>query len=255
MGFRSFAGWLAAAALGAGALVAPQTARADVTVAEGTHPVTAKGKGIAGGILLGAEIVMIPVGAAGVDKWYAYLIGGLLGGAAGGVGGYFVETKATVAEPSLYMLAGGLALVIPTVVVTMNATSYKPEVEEGETASDQTEENAPEVSPDGEPAGPGVGPQPMPPGTTPPVGPAAPGPATPGAPTPQSHLRKKAKKHHARAYIPPSPLGFDFSGRGVAVRPGMLAPEVKALYSAKEIAQFGVTQGTEVAFPVLSGRF
>src|SRR5438270_12712780 len=101
------------AALGlAAALSWPAQAHAQAT---GGSPVTPTGKGIAGGILLGAEIVMIPEGAAGVDKWWAYLLGGVLGGAAGGVGGYFVETKVkaadgtAIAEPSLYMLAGGMA--------------------------------------------------------------------------------------------------------------------------------------------------
>src|SRR5436190_17232993 len=111
--------------------------------AKADGPVTPTGKGIAGGTLLGAEVVMIPLGIAGVDKWWAYLLGGGLGAAGGAVGGYFVETKVkssdgqAVAEPSLHMLAGGLALVIPTVVLTLNATSYKPEVEEGETSSDE----------------------------------------------------------------------------------------------------------------------
>src|SRR5689334_17997200 len=87
--------------------------------------VTAIGKGMVGGGLLGAEVVCITIGAIGVNRAWPYLVFGTVGAAGGVVGGFFVE-KASVAEPSLYMLAGGLALVIPTLIVTLNATKYKP---------------------------------------------------------------------------------------------------------------------------------
>ena len=88
--------------------------------------------------MLGAEVPMITMGIIGVEEWWAYLLGGGLGAVGGGVGGYFVEDTGE-AEPALYMLAGGMALVIPALVLTLNATSYKPgdDDEEGEIPSDE----------------------------------------------------------------------------------------------------------------------
>ncbi len=226
-------------------------------------PVTPTGKGIAGGTLLGAEVVMIPIGIAGVDKWWAYLLGGGLGAAGGAVGGYFVETKATsngqpLAEPSLYMLAGGLALIIPTVVLTLNATAYKPEVEEGEVSSDEPGGDAAPgggelPQPEGVPGEPGVGPQPTPPGQPPAV---SPGTVSPGMQPPAPGGGGGAKNHkHRRPYLPPALLGIDLIGNQVALRPGIPAVDVKPLYSSKELSQYGVAQSTEVSFPMVSGRF
>src|SRR5262245_58322271 len=83
-----------AAVLGGG----PQEAKA---APPESPAVTAIGKGMVGGGLLGAEIVCITIGAFGVNKAWPYLVFGTVGAAGGVVGGYFVE-KASVAEPSLY---------------------------------------------------------------------------------------------------------------------------------------------------------
>jgi hypothetical protein len=216
------------------------------------EPATATGKGVAGGIMLGAEVVMMPLGIAGVDKWWAYALGGGLGAAAGGVGGYFVETKVAAAEPSFFLLAGGMALVIPTVVVALNATAYKPDVEEGETAS---EEVGAEVTGTGT-----DGPSEAPVGAPPQPGGAAPAPAVqplPGVqPTalPQAKANVKKKQRKPR-YLPPSLLGFDFTGHELVVRPGVPAVDIRRTYSEREVAQYGVAQGTSVTFPALTGRF
>jgi hypothetical protein len=93
------------------------------------------GKGIAGGTLLGAEVALITTAAIGAKSWWPYVLFGAVGAGGGAVGGYFVE-QVEPAEPSLYMLAGGMALVVPTIVAVLNATAYDPtedeEVEEGE---------------------------------------------------------------------------------------------------------------------------
>lgn len=88
--------------------------------------VSATGKGIAGGALLGAELVLITEAIIEVDEWWPYVVFGVAGAGAGAVGGYFVE-QVDVAEPSLYMLAGGMALIVPTVVAVLNATAYDPD--------------------------------------------------------------------------------------------------------------------------------
>ena len=117
-----------AAVAGAALLAAPSEARAD-------GPVSPTGKGIVGGALLGGEIVTMPMGIAGLKPWWPYLVFGGLGSVGGAIGGWGVEratagttsaagtTTGATAEPALYMLAGGLALLIPTLVVSLNATT------------------------------------------------------------------------------------------------------------------------------------
>lgn len=115
--------WAVAGAVAASTfLAAPEASAQDVSPT---------GKGIAGGAMLGAEVVVITTGLIGVKSWWPYVVFGAVGAGGGAVGGYFVE-QAGPAEPSLFMLAGGMALIIPTVVVALNATAYDPtEDEEG----------------------------------------------------------------------------------------------------------------------------
>jgi hypothetical protein len=149
----------------------------------------------------------------------------------GGVGGYFLEkaTKGTTnadgsvtgrtAEPALYMLAGGMALLIPALVLTLNATAYKPP--EGDRADPSSSE----------------------PSKAPPK--AAPGPVG------ELH---KAKQRREYAAIPHVPLSFFDVYKG-KVALGLPALEVRPLYSQEEIAQYRVTQGTEVRIPVFKAMF
>lgn len=96
------------------------------------EPVAADGKGIAGGALLGAEIVVMGEAALGIDAPWLYLVGVGVGGGGGALGGYYVERNA---NPSLClaMLVAGTALVIPTALVYASAVAYEPppEVEPG----------------------------------------------------------------------------------------------------------------------------
>ena len=130
---RRWTGPVAAALVAATAVLAPAPARAE-------GPVDATGKGITGGAFLGAETVMIVTAAIGAKSWWPYVVFGAVGAGGGAVGGYFVE-QASVAEPSLYMLAGGMALIVPTLVAVLNATAYDPvddEDEGGDAPSDGT---------------------------------------------------------------------------------------------------------------------
>lgn len=132
----------------------------------------------------------------------------------------------------MYMLAGGLALVIPAVVLTLDATRFRPE--EGVT-EDKT--------PQGPPAEPGV------PGgsvggsagatTSGPPAPPTPPPAPPPvvAPPPQSlfDVRLLDKR--------------DF-------RLGLPLPSVVPMFTAAETKQYGLTRNdAEVKMPVLHVAF
>jgi hypothetical protein len=215
------AGWLAAAAVAAAITLAPSSARAQQ--AENDNRVSARGKGIAGGILLGAEVVMIPIGIAGVKAWWPYVLFGAVGAGGGAVGGYFVEQvaeggdKTGPAEPSLYMLAGGAALIIPTLVVILNATAYDPEEEtqKGEESSD-----------DGE-----------------------------GSGTPTVESPDDAETTGARSRLPMALFGFSTDYRHSELSMGIPAVQVGPLHTQTEMATYGVEPGTLVNVPIVHGSF
>jgi hypothetical protein len=202
---------LAAACLcGVATLACPKAARAE--------SVSPDGKGIVGGGLLGAEIVTIAEGIAGVRPGWAYAVGAVLGAGAGATGGFFIE-RASFSDDGrvpTYMLAGGLALIIPALVISLNATRYIPE-------QHATEDRAP-TAPAAEPGTPGGS------VVAPPPAEAAPPPATPPpAPPPQSL--------------------FDLHEG--SFRMGVPVPEVRPIFSLAEQRQFGMQAQSELRMPVL----
>lgn len=228
-----------AAACGA-LTIAPSEASAQE--AADTGAVSGTAKGIVGGALLGAEVVMIPMGAAGLKPWWPYLVFGAVGAAGGAVGGWAVEQADPPAEAPLYMLAGGLALVIPTIVLTLNAT-LKDDFEE---PADATVTTPPTEG--GDPAlqaPPADGTQPAP-GTAPPAGDG----------TTTIKIDSNAKKHLRRPRTgkakPPTSL-LDFTT--TELRLGVPVVQVRNMYTQEEIAKFGVEQRTELNFPVVGLSF
>jgi len=119
---------LTAGALGALVFLSSEDASAQAVP---VTPVSPDAKGTVGGALLGGEIVITVIGAAGVRAWWPYLVFGGLGSVAGGVGGWALETDPAAlgtrsAELSVGLLAGGLVLLIPSIVVMVNALSQPP---------------------------------------------------------------------------------------------------------------------------------
>jgi hypothetical protein len=229
-----------AAIFGASILVAPiREARAD--------NVSPTGKGITGGILLGAEAVTIVESLAGVRPGWAYGVGALAGGAAGGVGGYFVEHGSTDGRAPMYMLAGGLALVIPAIVLTLNATRYMPE--EGAT------EDAVPTAPPAEPGAPAGGTGTPSPDLSAPVPPSPPAPATEPAVPPAAPPQTRFVPNHAAKSreLALRPSLFDVREGGF--RLGVPVPDVLAVCSVAEQRQYGMRSETELRLPVLHVTF
>src|SRR5687768_7266943 len=135
------------------ALLAPSA------LATGVDEASPTGKGITGGALLGAEAVMLVEAALDVKPAWAYIVGGLAGGVAGGVGGWVVEDGGS-ARASMFLLAGGMALVIPTTVAVLATTAYRP-------PPDYVQDKAPTDEPVAEPPQPSGAPPGA--GTTPPA--------------------------------------------------------------------------------------
>jgi hypothetical protein len=217
--------------------------------------VSTTGKGIVGGTLLGAEIVLATEAAFKVKPAWAYVVGGLGGGAAGGIGGYFIEQEANP-KTTMLMLAGGMALVIPTTVAVLSATAYEP-------PASYTQDRAPTDEPVAEPPQPSGAPTPPPaPASTSPSGnevtapaPAVPPPAaSPSAPT-SSRPKRNSNAHRTLPLdyhlSPPALIGVS----SAALTLGVPAVEVRNVYSRNELALYGVTQATELRVPVLSVLF
>ncbi len=200
--------------------------------------VSPDGKGIVGGALLGAEVVTIVEAIAGARPAWAYIVGGVVGAAGGGIGGHFIENGSSDGKVPMYMLAGGLALIIPAVVLTLNATRFQPE--EGAT------EDAVPTGPAAEPGAvggsvvnaPNVPPPPnavpqVAPAGTPPLPPPA---AAPPAPTP-----------------PPQSL---FDVHEGSFRMGIPVPDVRPVFSLAEQRQYGLLHAeTELRMPMLHMTF
>jgi MFS family permease len=232
---------LAAAVLGALALMAPsREARAD--------NVSPDGKGVVGGALLGAGAVTIVESLVGVRAGWAYAVGALAGAGGGGVGGYFVEKGSTDGKAPMYMLAGGLAIIIPALVLTLNATRYMPE--EG-----ATEDRTP-IEPAAEPGVPGgsvtggttdVAPPPPPP-TAPPAGqpPASPPPATPAKPPQSSRVKAPPSGGVAASLV-------DVYTGGLRV--GVPVPDVYRTFTPEQQRQYGMRDVAELRLPVLHVTF
>jgi len=231
---RPFA-FFSALALAAAISFAPARAQA-----QDTSPVNPTGKGIAGGAMLGGELVMIVEAIIGVDDWWPYVVFGAVGAGGGAVGGYFVEqagkgSDPPVAEPALYMLAGGMALIVPTVVAVLNATAYDPSGEADEEGDKPASAEPAGAEPAGaEPAG---------------AGPAGEGPAVPG-------VEGKAElTTGSRGRLPLALLGVNVGPRGAQWRAGLPAVQIGPRFTPREMATYGLEQATEVNVPLVRGSF
>jgi hypothetical protein len=186
--------------------------------------VSPDGKGIVGGGLLGAELVTIVEGIADVRSGWAYGIGAIVGAGGGAVGGYFVEQQSSDGKVPTYLLAGGLALIIPAIVLTLNGTRYRPQ--EG-----ATDDNVPASGPVANPGAPGaIGPQaPAPPAASPPTSSSAP----------------------SDVMMPLSLVDV----RSGALRVGVPAVDVRPVFSATDLRQYGMHAQTEFRMPMLRVAF
>jgi len=210
--------------------------------------VSPSGKGIVGGALLGGEIVIFTEAIIGVRSGTAYALGAGGGAVAGGVGGYFIEQAVSDGRVPAYLLAGGLALIIPALVITLDQTRYLPT--EG-AREDKPVTNLPASDP-GKPGGSAVI------GAEPAAAPPAANPATP-ATTPGGTTPAPAPAQgggtRAPVRAPMSLINFQGSGtRQLSV--GVPVPEVRPVFTAQQKKALGVeNSGNEVRIPVVNVTF
>jgi len=228
---------LAPIAVAVGLAAMPHTALADGSVSP-------KGKGIVGGALLGAEVVTMPMGIAGLKPWWPYVVFGSVGAAGGAVGGWAIESQINkVASPTptnpggpppeatVGMLAVGLALVIPTLVVDLNATTKHDQPNEPSATPTTEEQNKKpdETNPGGKP----------PDSTS----------VTVKTSDARKHLQRPVHTSEHRA------SGAFLGVADGSIQLGVPAIQVAPMYTPVEQSIYGVEQRTEVKIPVFSAAF
>lgn len=211
--------------------------------------VTPTAKGIIGCALLGAETVTLIQAAAGARPRWAYIVFPLLGAAAGGVGGYFLEdaaaggTDTALTAVSVGSLVLGLGLVVPSVIAYVSATNYHPETDQP--AEDAAPANGPIDESSGPPAEGGAAPATTGGGG----GTTAPAPAASGA---QSSLHLRRSRMVAAPALRPTGL-VDFARGSMSL--SVPAISVQNSVSLQEMRQYGMGGQSELRVPVLSGSF
>lgn len=211
------------------ALVALSSSGASAQEAAGTaDPVSGDGKGIVGGALLGAELVTITMGIAGVEDGWPYFVFGGLGAVGGAFAGWGVESADPPAEAPLFMLAGGLTLIVPALVISLNATSADDPIEEADFPDE----------PAADPPAPSGG-----------------GSINIDAQTRRTAPTRKAPIARRTTVAPAAPRLTAVDVRKGDLALGLPAVQVAPLYTSQEIARYGVSQGTEVQVPVLGATF
>ena len=225
------------AAFACGAL----TAHAPEARAEGVSPTV---KGAIGGGMLGFEVVAMPMGIAGVRAPWAYAVFPVLGAVGGVIGGYFMDKAYNDAGPqtqaygSAFLLAGGMVLLIPTVVVMLNATRWRP-------AEEATEDRPAKDYPLADPGKAG--------GSVITGGGTTGGTTTTPTPAPAPTDPKPAGGGGGGA--PPSvPLSLiDVQGGSFSF--GIPVPELRTDYTLREVKDYGVKQTSMVHLPLLKLAF
>lgn len=235
--------------------LAPLRAHADATT-----EVSTTGKGVVGGALLGAEVVLAAEAAFKVQPTWAYVVGGVGGAAAGGVGGYFIEQNASP-KLTMLLLAGGMALAIPTTVAVLSATAYEPPSSYTQDRAPVDEPVAEPPQPVGAPAAPFTTPSgnemTAPPAAAPVIIPPPAAPTAPGAsPTPSGSLHRRStlarrSMPQLNHLSPPALIGVSSD----ALTLGVPAIELRDVYTRQEVAMFGVSQTAELRVPVLNFLF
>lgn len=202
-----------AAALIIGSATFTQNAQAQTMLNE----VESVPKGAVGLGLIGAELGFAIPALAGLHETWAFIVFPLALGAGGAIGGYFAFDEPNSPEAGVAMLAIGVALIIPTLVLTLAMTSYDPGDEPDQEEGGAYEEEFGDGEADGEAA-------------------------------PEETARRQA---HERAVAGAGLLHVgsrqvSLGVPGVSVRPSLTAEEVR---------RYGGQQNTELHVPVVSGAF
>jgi hypothetical protein len=115
------------AALVTGSALAPAKAHAQDPMEPTAEQVDASPKGLIGLGLIGAELGLTIPALAGLDETWSLIVFPAVGFAGGAVAGHYLIDQNDKEKVAVAMLMTGLALVIPSIVITVAATAYDPE--------------------------------------------------------------------------------------------------------------------------------
>ncbi|QQR89657.1 MAG: hypothetical protein IPJ88_15895 [Myxococcales bacterium] len=105
------------------------TALASSASAQNVDPVNADFEGKVGGGLLGAELGLAVVSVFGVKDAWPYLIAAGVGATGGAIAGQFLIDNNNSVEAGIGVMAAGMALAIPAIVLAVSSAAYDPEDE------------------------------------------------------------------------------------------------------------------------------
>ncbi|MBX3249623.1 MAG: hypothetical protein KF901_20770 [Myxococcales bacterium] len=122
------------------ALVAT-SATPSTAAAQATEPrqIDASPKGLIGLGLIGAELGLTIPALAGLRETWSLIVFPVVGGAGGALAGHFLLDNNGHVNASVAMLTVGLALIVPSVVLTLWATRYRPPEDGVERSNDDME--------------------------------------------------------------------------------------------------------------------
>ena len=139
-------GWVIAlsAALVMTNAAAPERVAAQPMMETGEQ-IDASPKGLIGLGLVGAELGFVVPALAGLDDAWAFVVFPVVGAAGGAIAGHFLIDNNDNEKAAVAMLSVGLALVVPSLVITLASTAYDPEDDEDaiESGVDGEGEDAP----------------------------------------------------------------------------------------------------------------
>lgn len=174
-------------------------------------------KGAIGLGMIGAEIGFVLPAVIGLHEAWAFIVFPLALGAGGAVGGYFAFDEPNSPEAGVAMLAAGIALIIPALVLTLALTTYDPG---GEDEAEAPEEG--DYSEEFDEGG-------------------------------QSPPAEESAGRRARERLVAGGGLIHVGTRDVSL--GVPALTVRPSLSAREASLYGDSQSAEVHVPVVSGAF
>jgi hypothetical protein len=242
-------------AFAAALFIAVPAAMPEMASAQAAPPpnqITTGFKGVIGLGLFGAELGFAIPALAGLDETWAFIVFPIAGAGIGATVGYFALETGTeeLAEVNVAVLAIGMALIIPTMVITLSATAYDPDDEEA-VEQEGDDEAGPVQAEDYEVGGGasgGAGAS----GTTDGAAQPAPAPAPPPAAAPQSSRRHRAP--HLAQRDPRDNGLVRINENGLFL--GMPSVATLPTYSLEEMQRLGIReQRSEVRVAVFSATF
>ncbi len=204
-----------AAAVAVGTLASPSRAAAQ-DPAEEPVQIEASPKGLIGLGFIGAELGLTIPALAGLDETWSLIIFPVVGAAGGAIAGHYAIDNRGNEKAAVATLMIGLALVVPSIVITVAATAYDPEDDfEEEDAGGGDEAAEAESEPEAEPEA-------------------------------EIDRRRRLATRGGTGMVRVHEGGVSLAPPGLTVG---------QVYTAQELARYGGEQATEVHLSLFSGAF